>query len=311
MPKYHVVESIHIDAPVERVFQTVLDFGTWARWSPWLISDPQANVTVSSNASSVGSRYAWRGTVTGEGEIVHEKVEPCRLIEDRLEFIKPFASKSKVLWELSPSSNGTQLTWSMDSALPWFLFLLVPTMKTFLGMDFRRGLTMLKDWIESGSIPSRCVVHGIESLEPMHMAGIVGSASVDSVGTAMEKSLEEAAREFRRQGLSMDGPVVSVYTRFRVAEKRFEYLSGYVLPPSSTVEPVSPLKRWSLPSKKAFRVEHIGSYRHLGNGWSVANQLARHQKLRQCTQGTFEIYRNSPQEVPEDELRTDIYLPVK
>jgi uncharacterized protein YndB with AHSA1/START domain len=67
----------------------------------------------------------------------------------------------------------------------------------------------------------------------------------------------------------------------------------------------------SLPASNALRVEHVGSYEHLGNAWSAAKQIARYRKLKQCKVGTFEIYRNPPPETPESELRTDVYLPLR
>ena len=35
----------------------------------------------------------------------------------------------------------------MRGALPWFLFWMRPAMETFIGMDYERGLKMLKDWL--------------------------------------------------------------------------------------------------------------------------------------------------------------------
>jgi effector-binding domain-containing protein len=83
------------------------------------------------------------------------------------------------------------------------------------------------------------------------------------------------------------------------------------LPPGQRLANGSKLSLWELPAVNAFQVQHIGSYRHLGNGWSAANQLVRHRKLKQRSGGTFEIYRNWPGEVAESELVTDIYLPLK
>ncbi|MEZ6097041.1 MAG: SRPBCC family protein [Pirellulaceae bacterium] len=67
MPKYHVSKSIEINAAPDRVFETIVDYGTWTSWSPWLLADPQAKVTVSEEPAKVGSTYAWIGTCTGQG----------------------------------------------------------------------------------------------------------------------------------------------------------------------------------------------------------------------------------------------------
>ncbi len=55
----------------------------------------------------------------------------------------------------------------------------------------------------------------------------------------------------------------------------------------------------------------MGNYDHLGNSWSAANQYARYRKLKQSKVGTFEIYRNTPNDTAPAELRTDIFLPLR
>ena len=95
-----------------------------------------------------------------------------------------------------------------------------------------------------------------------------------------------------------------------IPRQTFEFTAGYAIPEASSFIP-SGLSEWSLPASNALRVEHVGSYEHLGNAWSAANQIARYRKLKQCKLGTFEIYRNSPRETPESELRTDVYLPLR
>jgi hypothetical protein len=59
------------------------------------------------------------------------------------------------------------------------------------------------------------------------------------------------------------------------------------------------------------RVPQVVIYRHLGNGWSVANQLVRHKKLKQQRTGAYEIYRITQPETAEEELLTEIHLPLK
>ncbi len=310
MPRFQVTRSVVVHAPVDSVFDKLADYQTWTTWSPWLISEPDAKVTVSTPSNTLGATYAWSGEVTGAGQLQHKKLEPGSLIEDDLNFIKPFKSYAKVVFELSPVAEGTKVIWSMDSSLPWFLFWMVPMMKTFIGMDYARGLAMFKEWLETGVIRSQVNVAGVEQTQAFRMAGIAGSSSVDQVGSAMEKTFAQAESEFKRAGIRIDGEMVSVYTKFRIKEGIFDYISGYIIPANVEIPSNSRLKTWSLPTEKVFRVQHVGSYRHLGNGWSVANQLVRHKKLKQSRCGTYEIYRTVPP-TPEQELVTDIYLPLK
>ncbi|HFQ5279201.1 TPA: SRPBCC family protein [Vibrio vulnificus] len=42
-----VSRSIYIDRKPEKVIDYISDFGTWAKWSPWLILEPKSEVTFS------------------------------------------------------------------------------------------------------------------------------------------------------------------------------------------------------------------------------------------------------------------------
>ena len=311
MPKYHIAKSIEIAAPPERVFECVADYGTWTTWSPWLIAEPTAKVTVSKPSNAIGSTYAWVGDVTGEGILEHKRLEPGRLMVDELRFIKPFKSTNTTSFELKPTAKGTHLTWSMDSSMPWFLFWMIPMMKTFIGMDYSRGLAMIKDLLENGKINSKVIQHGVENMNGFKMAGIARVCKVEETGKSMSAAFGEAQREFSRLGLPTDKGMISVYTKFKIKQGEFHYVSGFIIPESTTIPAGSALTTWSMPTSKVFRIEHIGPYKHLGNGWSVANMQCRGKKLKQQKYGTFEIYRNNPDTTPEHEIKTDIYLPLK
>jgi len=65
MPKMNIVKRKQINAPVEKVFQTLNRMSTWQSWSPWIISDPDATVDVAADDKS----YSWTGNRTGEGHM--------------------------------------------------------------------------------------------------------------------------------------------------------------------------------------------------------------------------------------------------
>lgn len=310
MPRFHVHRSTQIDASPDKVFEVVSDFATWPTWSPWLLADPEAEVVIPDDASSVGSMYSWKGEVCGQGEIEHINLEPGRLIEEEIRFIKPFKSKSDVSFDLEPVGEGTKVTWHMRGKLPWFMFWMVSKIDTFIGMDYERGLKMLKELIETGAIQSKTIVHSAEPVGPLRVAGVRKTCAMKDIGPSMDASFAEAREQLAKHNLPTDGDMISVYHDCDLKTQMFDYTSGYVLP-QSTGEVATELSSWSLPACKALRVEHIGSYTHLGNGWSAANQVARYKKMKQSKVGAYEIYRNNPKDTPKGELKTDIYLPLK
>ena len=308
MPKFKVTKSLQIGAPCDEVFATVSDFSTWTHWSPWLIAEPAAEVAVSGTPNAVGSTYRWDGEIVGAGELEHQELHAPRHILSEIRFQRPMRSKSIVSFHIEPAGQGSLVHWTMDGSLPWFLFWMRGMMETYIGMDYQRGLRMLKEWIEKGAISSRVQIHGVEATEALHVLGVRAECALADIGPTMKEALSQADSLLTLAGVSTAAPVVSLYYSFDMKRQRTEFTTG-CLAPASTPAPEG-MVACTIPQGNAFRVEHVGSYDHLANGWSVAQQHARHQKLK-LSKTPYEIYRNSPHETAAEELVTDIYLPLR
>jgi predicted transcriptional regulator YdeE len=310
MPKFHVQRSTVINDTPENVFAKVADFGTWPIWSPWLCAEPSAQVTIPEDASSVGAVYSWKGEIVGEGEMERIQLQPPRLVENEIRFTKPWKSRSEVTLELEPSGAGTKITWHMNGSMPWFMFWMIPQMEVFIGMDYERGLEMLKEWIETGTILSKTSIRGVESVGPLKMAGIRKTTSIGEVASSMKDAYGEAEAAFCKGGLAIEEAGISVYHKFDMKAGTFDYTAGWIIP-NSTETISNGLSSWSIPTVNALRVDHLGSYDNVGNGWSAAHQVSRYKKLKQSKVGTFEIYRNDPGKTEPADLQTEIYMPLK
>ena len=126
----------------------------------------------------------------------------------------------------------------------------------------------------------------------------------------MSDAFAEAREKLTANNLPIDGRPVSVYHKFNTKKRIFEYTSGLTVDESAGPAPEG-MSTWTLPACQALRTEHVGSYNHLGNAWSAANQYARYKKLKQSKAGAFEIYLNDPNVTEPAELRTDVYLPLR
>jgi effector-binding domain-containing protein len=310
MPRLYVQRSGQIDASTDRVFEAVADFGTWTRWSPWLCVDPDAQVDITPHAASVGSVYSWKGELVGEGEIEHLRLVPGQLIEEQLRFVKPFRSQAYVTFGLEPAGEGTKITWTMEGSLPWFLFWMRGQMERFVGMDYERGLKMLKEWIETGTVLSRTTIRGVEPVGPLRMAGVRETCSIRDIGASMESSFCRATEELGRYNLPTDGQIISVYHKMDLKARTFDYTSGLIIPEAAGPLPEE-LASWSIPATKAVAVEHVGSYDHLGNAWNAGFQYVHAKKLKPGKGAPYEIYVNCPDETAPADLRTEVFIPLK
>ena len=63
-----------------------------------------------------------------------------------LTFLKPCKSQAKVAFYLKEEGASTQVRWTMDSVLPFFLFWMKKSMEAYISQDYGRGLRLLKDF---------------------------------------------------------------------------------------------------------------------------------------------------------------------
>ncbi|MDB4538173.1 SRPBCC family protein, partial [Akkermansiaceae bacterium] len=124
-----VSQSTEIAKPVQEVFDKVRDLHSWPEWSPWLIADPEAEVTNQEDG------YAWDGDICGSGSMKVIGANPGESIDFDLSFFKPFKSCAKVKMIFKEGGGGIKVTWTMDSSLPFFLFWMKKSMEGFIGMD--------------------------------------------------------------------------------------------------------------------------------------------------------------------------------
>jgi len=309
MPRFHVRRTIIVDASLADIYSTIVDFTTWPAWSPWLVAEPDATVTISQEPDEVGSTYSWRGDLVGEGVIVHRMLEPQELVKEEIRFLKPFRSRADVWFQLRQTPQGNEVSWNMEGSLPWFLFFMKQQMETFVGMDYERGLRMLKEYIETGEVKAETRLEGVVDVGPIQIVGLRCQCHRNELNERMPQLFREANVLFERHGLAQ-GRGASAYHKFDPKTEQMDFTAGYLCD-APDVDLPSELSLWSLPACKAIHVEHVGCYQHLGNAWSTANQLLRYRKLKENSAGSFEIYQNDPEQTPDDELRTDVYMTVK
>ena len=310
MPDFHVTSKIRIDRPIEQVRQSIGNFNTWSRWSPWLCLEPGASVESYGAPSSVEHGYRWEGTKVGSGEMVWTEINPDKL-RAKLTFLKPFKSKADVGFNLTEVGTSTDVEWLMDSSLPFYLFFMVNTMKGMITMDYSRGLAQLKDVIETGDVPFTMEAVDVVDTPAVHFLGLSKDTPIEAMSDSMESAFEELVQRLSRANATAVGQPLSIYNKMNIGRGHCHYTAAV---PVSAEDAVSGegLQVGELSSGKAYKVVHTGPYRHLGNGWALAMSDVRHLKLKTSKiQKPYERYINDPASTPENELITEILIPLR
>jgi len=309
MPAFDASRSSAIQAPREQVYATVRDFRHWPAWSPWLRAEPECPIEFAPD----GTSYSWNGTIVGGGTITITEEDPNQAISYRLELTKPWKSTSRVGFSFGERDGVTEVTWTMEGSLPFFLFWMKPMMSAWVGMDYERGLAMLKDFIETGSVPSELDFAGETSFPGISYLGCRTRCAIADIGPSMEETFGRVKSWFDAQSIASSGNAFSIYHRWNMARGVAEYTAGY--PVSEGIIPSEVPKDFvsgNIPACRAEVIRHTGPYRHLGNAWSAGMTRAQANVFRQNHAiDPFEVYENDLDSVAETELVTSVHFPVK
>jgi hypothetical protein len=145
---YRVERSIVVAAPAAATYARVVDLRKWESWSPWAKLDPGMKVDYAGPESGVGAVYHWKGNdKVGEGRMTITGASADRLIQVKLEFLKPWAQTSLTQFTFAPDAGGTRVTWTMSGEHDFVgkLFAVFMDMDGMVGPDFEKGLEALKE----------------------------------------------------------------------------------------------------------------------------------------------------------------------
>lgn len=310
MPKFNVARSTVVNAPLETVKASLCDYKQWPRWSPWLICEPDAGVEYSDLQGGVGASYQWSGDLIGAGGMELASVTDEQL-DMQLNFLKPFKSQARVVFELKAQGDSTEVTWSMYSSLPFFLFFMIKQMKVWIGMDYERGLRMFKEYIETGTVVSSLTIDGVEDRPSTPYLGFANSCSFDDINTVMTKDFERLMEYVGDNNPTLNSPPFVIYNTFDLVKQHTQYI---VCISTEGVDISVPegMVAGELAHGKALKVTHSGKYEHLGNAWAAAMSYTRAKKLKPKKSPVgVEVYLNSPQNTAESELLTQVFVPLR
>jgi hypothetical protein len=151
MSRFEVTRSARIAADPALVHGLVNDFHEWTKWSPWEDVDPALERTYSGADAGAGAFYAWTGNrKAGQGSMEITTSTPER-IALTLSFLKPWKATNDVVFTLGPTTDGTDVTWTMTGEQKGVMAIFgkVVPMDRLVGKDFEKGLARLKATAEA------------------------------------------------------------------------------------------------------------------------------------------------------------------
>lgn len=153
LPKtYTVNRTTTINATDNVIYKNIADFNEFLKWNPWAKMEPTAKTKISSPVATTDHLYEWEGNETGQGYMKIKSVEPNKMVDIELKFIKPFESLADTRFDITPEGDGNKVTWTMsgeNNLISKWMCVFV-SMDKMIGKDFEDGLKSLKEKSESG-----------------------------------------------------------------------------------------------------------------------------------------------------------------
>lgn len=307
MPKTHIDKSILINASPDKVFKVVSDFHKWQPWSPWLVTDPETKLNIDDD----GKHYDWIGELSGNGEMtIASEVENERVDYDLL-FKKPYKSRAKVYFTLTPEGDGTRVHWVMNSRLPFFMFWMKKMMESFVGMDYERGLKMLQEYVEVGKVNSILTSQGTKSYEGCKYVGIKTGCYIKDMSVGMSQDFGKLMAYLGENHKDkMSGNTFSIYHKWDPIKGKVAY-SACVPVTEEIGDLPEGMFMGAVAETKVYSWHHKGSYKYSGNLWSSQYGWQRVKKIRVNSKvDPMEVYLNSPVDTPDIDLETEVIFPL-
>jgi effector-binding domain-containing protein len=321
--RVHVERSIAIDAPPEAVFDLLNSFRRYNEWSPWYDYDPAALYKYSGPPEGVGARMEWASNKqeVGSGSQEITASERPRYVAVRLEFTGQ--SPADARYDVTPEGTGTRLTWGFDADFGYnilyryFGLFLDPLM----GEDFEKGLARIKALAESKAqpgapAPSVPVEPTVEDVAARELVSVEGTTSLDPA--AIDQALEDAFGKINAflaaNGLRQDGAALAITHFYDESGWGFEA----AVPVAGSSEAKARAARTAAKGIRigpgyagsALKGVHVGSHSTLPETYQRLEDYAA-EKGFDSNGRPWEQYVTDPRTTPEDQLRTEVYMPVK
>lgn len=318
----HVERSIAIDAPPEKVFEILNSFKRYNEWSPWYDYDPAALYTYSGPPAGVGARMEWvsQKQEVGSGSQEITASEPPRRVAVHLEFTGQDPADAH--YDIVPEGTASRLTWGFDAdfgnnLLYRYLGLFLDAL---VGKDFEKGLARIKALAESEARPAEPVTPAaeptIEEVGARELVSVEGTTSLDpaAVARALQDAFATIDAFLAANGLRRGGAALAITRFYDESGWGFEAAVPVSGTPEAKARAAKSVARGMRigPSYagQALKSVHIGSHSTLPETYQRLEDYAAEKGL-DANGRPWEQYVTDPRQTPEDQLRTEVYMPVK
>jgi DNA gyrase inhibitor GyrI/uncharacterized protein YndB with AHSA1/START domain len=326
---FHVFRTASINASPATVYALLHDFHEWPAWSPFESLDPEMRRAFGGSESGAGAIYEWDGDRrAGQGRMEIVQAVPGERLEIQLDFLRPWRSTNRVGFELVDAGGHTDVTWSMTGPNSYFgkVMSVVMSFDRLIGRDYEEGLANLKSvaeavrdqahpldaWIRPGrpyNQPDRPMSIQIRELPSIRVGAVRHVGPYHELQAAFRRvgAIAAEAGLFGREGVS----VMGIFHDHSAPVPENEIRSDAAVSVPEGVDVPEGLTEQHVPAGRYAHLIHEGSYGGLADSWRRLTEGLGAQGHRPAAGPSIEIYLNAPGQVPDSELRTELFMPIE
>ena len=303
--------SIVINAPQEVVFNTVNNLESWEDWSPWKEMEPDMQISYGASTVGEGASYSWVGEETGSGTMSIAASKSPESITTLVEFDGQGNADGE--WSFEQTPEGTKTTWGFHSKfpVPFNLMLLFMDIEKFVGKDFERGLTLLKDKIEAETM-NNPTTSGFDiqtvDLPIHHFVAVKETVKMENIGEHYQTNLPKVYQAVQQAGLASAGQPCGLFYTWDEENGETEVAQAIPLKEAATLDGYASLE---VPHQKALLIEYYGGYGGSKNAHMAMGEYMQANNL-EFVAPCIEQYETDPTTEPDsNKWLTRIYYPIK
>ncbi len=302
-----------IDAPPATVFALLNDMRRTRLWSHTAEIDPNAEYRYSGPVRGAGSTVAWDGPVAGSGTQTIVESRPHEHIETLINAGEK--GEARAWFDLESSDGGTGLRWGFTHDHGYNL------VGRYVGLlatgIIRRGyehslanLEALAESLPSADFSELRVERIQVEPKPIAYKSMQSAPDAASMSEALGRAYSDILGFMEAHELRAAGSPLSIARDFSGARLNFDAGIPVTGVTDTTPRNTEGVRLGRTDGGSVLRVTHKGPYRHLaGTHRKIAAYLAAHGLQRDGA--SWESYVSDPAAVPEADLLTYIYYPVR
>lgn len=309
--KVQVSRTITIDRPASKVFKAVNSMHHFNKWSPWAQLDPDAKYQFSGPEYGVGSQMTWQGNQeVGKGKQTIIESEPNSMVKAELYFDGQGDDPSWATFQLVDKGNSTEVSWVFEADFKGDIMgrYFGMMMDGMLGPQYMMGLQNLKTVVEAQPVYDFSDF-SVENVSSQNILYVSTSGSTDEdMSLVMGNAYDKVTDFMSANGISFAGKPMAITRNLDKGVWTFD--AAIPVDISSLEGDTGDIQLGQTYAGRVVKYVQQGPYDlaeasvTLMDAYIEENELLRNGM-------PWEVYVNDPATVPESEILTHIFQPIK